>query len=257
MMCHDVTRLLPLYLDSELSPETSFAIAEHLGSCAACQARVERERKLEEEVRDRLTKPAPEDGDAWEQAVRAMASRREAGVRQERRGIAVAAAVGVAALLLAAIIPRAHGELDLARSAATDHARFAIQVAAEDVSRATMDELQAVASRTISGAVHVPAGPPAGYRILKVGRCNLDGAPVAYLIIAGSGEPVSLFLMDRQEMSRFPEAARRLAKDPGGVACDVKDCVFYLAAADELLAFGVGELSAAELERLVLWLLSG
>lgn len=254
MRCPDVVRLLPLFLDSELSPETAYAVAEHLERCPACLARVGRERGLEEQIRARLMEAAPDDAAAWDGAMRAVA-RQKAPARWGRMTGWVAAAA--AALLLAAFLPRAHRELDLAGSAAADHSRFVTEAADEGLPPATLDELEAVAGRIFRTARPVPRNLPAGYRLLKVGRCTLDGAPVAYLVLAGSGEPVSLFLMDRGELARFPGAAGRLAKDPGGVACEVKGRAFFLAGAPDRLACGVGRLDPAELERLVLWLLRG
>jgi hypothetical protein len=63
--------------------------------------------------------------------------------------------------------------------------------------------------------------------------------------------------MDRRELSRFPDAAERLAENPAVVTCDVKGRAFYLAGVPDFLACGVGKLGVADLQRLVLWLLSG
>lgn len=254
MMCHDVTRLLPLYLDSELSPETSFAIAEHLEVCPTCDARAENERGLELSIRSRLLVPEPEDTAAWDTATGGV---RRGLARSPVRRVALVAAAAVAVVLLATLAPWTHRELDMARSAAADHGRFITEVAEEDVPSATLDQLEVVTTRTLHGSLQVPAALPAGYQLVKVGQCTLDGAPVAYVILTGGGEPVSLFLMDRSELSRFPGAAARLAKEPTGVACDVKGRAFFLTGAADRLACGVGKLDGAELERLVRWLLSG
>ncbi len=254
MRCHDVVRLVPLFLDSELSPETNYAVAEHLDRCPACLARVEGERRLEERIRARLMESTPDDAVAWERAVSAAAGQRARWRPGRRTGLAAAAA---AALLLAAFLPRAHHELDLAGSAAADHARFVAEVTEEDLPPATLDQLEEIASRTLRGSGTTPSSPPAGYRLLKVGRCTLDGAPVAYLILAGSGEPVSLFLMNREDLRRFPGAAERLARDSAGVACEVDGRAFFLAGAGDRLACGVGRLSPPRLRDLVLWLLDG
>ena len=254
MRCHDVTRLLPLYLDSELSPETSFAVAEHLERCPACLARVEGERRLEERIRTRLMEPASDDAAAWERAVRRAAGQGARGRRWHRTGLIAA---GFAALVLAVCLPHIHRELDLAGSAAADPARFVAEVAEEGLPPASLDQLEAIAGRTFRAARPVPPTLPAGYRLLKVGRCTLDGAPVAYLVLAGDGEPVSLFLMERPELARFPGAAGRLAEDPAGVACQVDGRAFFLAGAPDHLACGIGRLAPSRLRDLVLWLLDG
>ena len=48
MSCSSVRRDLHFYLDSELGPDASLAMAHHLESCAACRLRMEGERELEE-----------------------------------------------------------------------------------------------------------------------------------------------------------------------------------------------------------------
>ena len=254
MRCHDVGRFMSLFLDSELSPEINLEIVEHLEQCPSCAARIEGERQLEERMRELLLRSTREDEAAWERAV-GLATRRARGRVLRWRtmsGLALAAALG--AILLGVFWPPSHREMDLARSTYTDHSRFLEEAQEEQFSGASLDDLRHVVG-TLSSALPTPASTPSGYRLLKVGRCTLEGAPVAYLILATKDEPISLFIMDRALLQRFPDASARLAKEPVGVTCQVNGRSFFLTSTASAAACGIGRTEPGALRDLVHWLL--
>ncbi|HTM01593.1 MAG TPA: anti-sigma factor [Candidatus Omnitrophota bacterium] len=51
MDCHEVRDRLGAFLDEELDPVTSHAVAEHVRSCGACAAELERQRRLRDGLR--------------------------------------------------------------------------------------------------------------------------------------------------------------------------------------------------------------
>jgi len=60
MDCHEVRDRLGAFLDEELDPVTSHAVAEHVRTCGACAAELERQRRLREGLRRGLEyHPAP------------------------------------------------------------------------------------------------------------------------------------------------------------------------------------------------------
>ena len=90
MRCHDVSRFMSLFLDSELSPETNLQMVEHLEQCPSCAARIDRERQLEERVRDVLLRSTREDDVAWERAlVRATRAAHRHGLPWRRMSAAM------------------------------------------------------------------------------------------------------------------------------------------------------------------------
>ena len=256
MRCHEAIRLMPLFLDSELSPEVTLEVEEHFESCPECRARLENERRLEDSMRATLFEPDAGDSATWNQAVaRAVRIGRRPSMPAARSLALVAAAVLVA-VFATVILWLPHRELDLARSAAKDHARFVTEVGEEALAPATMRAFLEVGSRTLPPGSTVPTTLPSNYELLKTGQCELDGAPVAYLVIGQHGELISVFLMPRAELRRFPAFAMKLGREKNGVACQIRGRHFFGASTEDVVACAVGRASDAELRRLVRWALS-
>ena len=257
MRCHEASRLLPLFLDSELSPEVTLEMEEHFESCEDCRRRLEAERRLEDSMRATLLEPDPSDAPTWDRAV-ALAA--QAGRRSglSTTWVAALAAAAVFVVVLALVIAGAqHRELDLARSAATDHARFIAEIGEESLPPATMQAFFDVGSRILPRGAFLPAVLPAGYGLLKTGQCKLDGAPVAYLVVGRHGEPISVFLMSRAALLRFPRFAAKLGAETAGITCLVSGRRFFGAADTDVVACAIGRANPAELRNLVRWALSG
>ncbi len=257
MRCHEARRLMHLYLDSELSTESSFEVAQHLEECPDCAAMFERERTLENNLRDRLLERLPGDDVLWDEALRKAGRRSRTGLPRWGSTAFLAAAAAVVAVLVFALWPRVHPDLDLARAAEADHARFLTELAEDEAPPSNLGALGEIVNRTLHGTPSVPAQPPQGYGVIKVGHCRLNGAQVAYVVIARQGEPVSLFLMDRADLERFPRAAVRLAREPDGVICNVSRRSFFARAGSDWVACGVGEIDSVALRSLVAWFLPG
>ncbi len=80
MKCTSVRRRLSLYLDSELGPDTSFAIARHLEGCAPCARRGEGEGKLETLFHAGLGRVDTGERAAWDRALAGALPRRRVPV---------------------------------------------------------------------------------------------------------------------------------------------------------------------------------
>ena len=169
----------------------------------------------------------------------------------------MAIAAMLVAVLAAVILWLPHRELDLARSAAMDHARFVAEVGEEELPRPTMREFLLAGSRTFPPGTTLPAALPVDYGLLKTGQCKLDGAPVAYLVLGQHSEPISVFLMPRAELRHFPAFAVKLGREKTGVACQIAGQRFFGAGGETLVACAVGRARASELQKLVRWALSG
>ncbi len=257
MKCHETLRLMSLYLDSELSSEVTLEVQEHLESCPSCRDRFERERRLEESMRATLLEVEPGDAAIWDRAVRAALR-----IRRQRfstlQKIASLAGVAVVATLIAVhFFPAERGELDLARSAASDHSRFLVEVREEVLPPATLAQFRDAGNRTLPPGTGLPTNLPVGYRLLKTGRCKLDDAAVVYLVIRRGGEPISLFLMPRSELHRFPRFAGKLRGEPTGVNCQITGRRFFGVGNRDVVACAVGRADLAELRDLVRWLVAG
>lgn len=257
MKCHETSRFMSLFLDSELSSEVTLEVQEHLESCPSCRDRFERERRLEEGMRATLLEVGPEDAAIWDRAVRQAVRTRPQRLSTLHR-IASLAGVAVFATLLAVhFFPAEHGELDLARSAASDHSRFLAEVREEALPLATLTQFRDAAKEILPPGTNLPASLPAGYRLLKAGRCKLDDASVVYLVMKDRGEPISLFLMPSSELRRFPRFGDRNGTEPSGVNCRISGRRFFGTGHLGLIACAVGRTDLAELRDLVRWLVAG
>lgn len=257
MRCHEATRLMPLFLDSELSPEVTLEVEEHFESCAECSARLANERRLEESMRAMLLEPEAGDGAVWDHAVALAIRIGRRATKRRRRSVVLATAAVFVAVLAAVMLWLPHRELDLARSAAMDHARFVAEVNEEELPSPTMREFLVAGSRTLPEGTRLPTALPVDYGLLKTGQCKLDGAPVAYVVVGQQGEPISVFLMPHAELRRFPGFALRLAREKSGVACQVAGQHFFGAGNDDVVACAVGRTSTSELQKLVSWAIPG
>ncbi len=248
---------MSLFLDSELSSEVTLEVQEHLESCRSCCDRFERERRLEETMRAVLLEVGPDDAAVWDRAVlQAVRARRQRFSTLQK--IASLAGVALFAALIAIyFFPADRRELDLARSAASDHSRFLVEVREEALLPATLTQFRDTGRQTLPPGMNLPAALPAGYRLLTTGRCKLDDASVVYLVMKHSGEPISLFLMPRGELHRFPRFGDKLRVEPVGVNCQISGRRFFGAASQEAVACAVGRADLAELQELVRWLLAG
>ena len=255
MRCHEASRLLPLFLDSELSPEVTLAMEEHFETCEDCRSRLEAERGLEDSMRAALLEPHPLDAATWDRAAAlAVRSGRRGGLTSTRAVALAAAAVSVVVVGFA-IVGAPHRELDLARSAASDHARFIVEVSEEALPPATMVEFLDSGRRTLPQGTSLPAELPTGYGLLKTGQCKLDGAPVTYVVMGRRGEPISVFLMARDALRRFPRFAKKLDVEPSGVSCQAAGRRFFGAGNRSIVVCAVGRANPDELRKLVGWAL--
>jgi len=257
MRCHETLRLISLFLDSELSSEVTLEVQEHLESCPSCRDRFERERQLEEGMRATLLEVGPEGAAIWDGAVRAAVRTKRQRLPTLQRIASLAGVAAFATLIAIHFFPAERGELDLARSAASDHARFLVEVREEALLPATLAQLRDAGKETLPPGTNLPAALPAGYRLLKTGRCRLDDASVVYLVMGHSGEPISLFLMPRSELHRFPRFGDKLRGEPIGVNCQISGRRFFGTGKRDLVACAVGRTDPAELRDLVRWLLAG
>ncbi len=256
MKCHEVMRLLPLFLDSELSPEVTLGMEEHFEGCAGCRCRLESERDLEASMRSRLLAPHAPRRAAWDRAL-AHAVRPRPIPRLSRGGWgALAAGSALLAVIAVELVTRLPHELDLAGAAANDHARFLVEVREELLPPATMSQFSEIARRVLPRGTAVPGIPPAGYHLLKTGQCKLDGAPVVYLVMGNESGPVSVFLMPRLALARFPGFAARLGAEDGGVNCRVPVGRFFGRGTGSVVACAVGQAAPADLQQIVRWALS-
>ncbi len=201
MRCEEARRFLGPYLDSELDPTTSFEIARHLESCAACRERFEAERKVERAVAAEVCRPEPGDEALFRRAL-------ERGGRPRRRPWAWAAAGALLALGAFALLRRDEG--GLVSSLRKDYRKYQGGGSPLDVVSAEPQSVEGFFREKMGLAVRVPARID-GMELAGGRRCSLRGVPTAFLIYRERGADVSVFVFNADHLDRFPDAGRLAA----------------------------------------------
>ncbi len=105
MNCHDIANTLDDFLDGMLLPEKAAQVQEHLRHCAACSARLARERELRRALRA-LPVEGPSEGFYERALAHAMAHDR----RRPHFMVGTAVAAGLAMLVVGSLVFQPEGE---------------------------------------------------------------------------------------------------------------------------------------------------
>ncbi|MBI4566420.1 MAG: zf-HC2 domain-containing protein [Planctomycetes bacterium] len=240
MNCAKVHRYLTLYLDSELSPETTYEITHHLERCEDCRGRMEGELRFEETFRKIVSKGNAAGNLAWD---RAWA--KTFGWRRRRVVIGLAAAASLALVAGALVMFVPHRETDLALAMLKSHEQYLAGAMGPAVETDDPDRLTNYFSGKFSFAPSL-GRPPGDVKLLGGRCCYLDRSPCAYLMAHAGNTAVSFFLADASQLSAFPEAAGKMKE--GVFRCRAGPFHVLAFRDGNRLVGAIGELSAKHLE---------
>jgi hypothetical protein len=248
MECREIKRYLALYLDSELGPETTFEISSHLGDCTSCRRIAEQEERLEIGIKDTLMHPGAEDEELWKTAIKRSIPSTTRRSRLFRMPYLYAAAAACLAIISFAWHPWSHGELDLAAAVTTEHEGALRRPEHSFRIPGDVDALESYFQESLSPdfSLNVVEASFAGG-----GLCDLNGVKTAHLVWEHSGEPISVFWFASADLSAFPEATARMAREGPAIHCRVEQFEFYALRTASGTFIGVGEVSSTELQKLL------
>ncbi len=211
MNCSDIAQLTPLYLALELDRERAGAFDAHLKSCPSCMQELERQARLDAELREAVAWE-PVDAGSVERRVRERIAA-EAGVGARRSPLPrrwVVAAIGVAAALL--LVAAGYRGLlgprvaPVYADAALDHRLEVVQKAPRPW-KVDASEVAALAeTQGIPMSVPVALGSGA-YRLERAKLCFLDGRIFLHLVYSDGTQEFSVYLRQRGAES-LPGRAR-------------------------------------------------
>lgn len=251
MKCPKVKAYLHLYLDSELSPETTFEIAQHLDECEPCRALASGEQRLESLLRERLVQSAPDDSQMWGRAVRqAIPINRFAASLSTRviYGLAAVLVLSAGAILWSRYF--SHGELDLAEAVANAHTEviedskhtFAVTGESSRVDSFFREQLSARFDMNLSGLDNC--------RSLEGSICDVQGVKTAH-IVCDADTSVSLFWMSASDLSAFPAALARFEKEGPYIHCTVQPYEFCAFRDHGAVIVGIGSVPETQLRSIL------
>jgi anti-sigma factor (TIGR02949 family) len=202
MTCDDMRERLSEWVDGELSPDVTVAVAAHLDTCAICRARADSMRALKHAIARLPSRESPPV---------ALRARIDALRFTPPRRVLLAGALTVAALVAFALVTSLYlngrnrpGASLSADQLVADHLR-SIAEPAEIVS----DDPHEVARFFAGHLSFAPVVPRLGGSALKGGRlCTLAGRRSELLFYDVNGETVSLFVANRGLAGPGCEASR-------------------------------------------------
>jgi anti-sigma factor RsiW len=210
MNCDEARRHWNLYHDSEGDADLFFRINEHLAACPACAEWFYRESLLEDRVEETL-RPGEATPELWRAIVL------HAGVEQPqpvRRWFVPAWFTALAASLLLAIggwllfgqSQTASADLpDLAKVTAEYHEKFADGTKPVAFASGSDLEVEHYLRGEVNFPVRCPPRSDSGFLVRGAGVCRNPGCDLVYLVGHVEEAPVSVFVLSRGELKRFPE----------------------------------------------------
>ena len=203
MSCTSCERVLPIlrdYVDRELDVARAETVERHLASCPSCAARVQAELELKQALRSRVrVGPAPAglSGQILRTLRREEAREGQQG-RFSRQRLALAGAVGQAAVAIGSRFWQASGPSRLTSELIDDHIRYLVSAVPAEAGTADPRAAENWLEGQLNLAVPVPQFGSGGPRLLGARRCYVLDRQVALLFYDDAGSRLSLFAMDGQ-----------------------------------------------------------
>jgi anti-sigma factor RsiW len=206
MTCAEARDNWMLYLDSEGDAALHLQVGEHLGRCPDCAGWFARRRRLEDEVNARL---------AAGEASPAVWGRVLAGAglapRRRRPRLLLAGAVAAVAAC-AALVWLTWPAPELGREAARLHRGWLAGEVRPDFASTSELAVDRYFKAHAPFRVHCPPRSDVRFAVEGAGLHPLaDGHPAGYIVGRVEGAPVSILVLDRRRLARFPRDEGRLA----------------------------------------------
>lgn len=201
MNCGDIKELAPLWHSGELEIERRGEFEAHVADCAACEAELREQWKIDQHLRETI---AAEPADT--RAIEAQVKRCIARANIQRWAIpGLAAAAALIAIVLWRAPKAQPANPAIFADAARDHTAELINHAPRRW-RADPSELNTIEKSQGINDTDVKALEATGYSLQRARICRLGGAPWMHLVYARGGREFSVYMRVREDHA-VPEAA--------------------------------------------------
>ncbi|MDA1052396.1 MAG: zf-HC2 domain-containing protein [Planctomycetota bacterium] len=251
MNCEQTRQHWHLFHDSEGDAELHQRINEHLSMCPECARWFFQQSQLEEAVTETL-RQGERTADMWDRISRRAVSTEPTAARSRYLlgGILVLAASMLIVVSLVFWNAADGSSRDLTTLSVGLHEKLA--TGREDVkfSSGSHIEIEEYLRRQVTFPVRCPPREDAGFHAAGGGVCKFDQAPVAYVVGQVGGQRVSVFIMSRESLSRFPEQQAALQRRQI-VSQQRGDCEVVMGEVNENLVLVVGRVTTDQLDRVL------
>ncbi len=252
MNCNEARQHWDLYHDSEGDPALHFQINELLAVCPACAQWFAQQSRLEHLLTEKL-KSGPPTADLWERVLAGAGLKRPT---PSRRWLLLASVATCAAA--AAVVLLAWGKLffpgppaqDLARLSADWHARLSRGVEPVQFQSESDLAVEAYLRKRVAFPVRCPPRKDAGFAVYGAGTGELGGQSAAYLAGAVDSTPVSIFILHKDSLDKFPDQLRAVRRE-NPHRCREGDYQMVLRVIDRNAVVAVGRAPPDSLEKVL------
>jgi len=216
MNCEHIRRHWDLYHDSEGDAELHWNISQHLDNCAACAEWFSKQSRLEDLLSEKLN-TLPPDGELWAGVLGNAGLSRPATTRRWFVFSSLATLAASVLLLVAGAwlwqVDR-HGDASsLSKLAATWHGHWTAGEIRPPFESSSDLEVEDYLLQEVNFPVRCPPRKDSGFAVQGAGTCHLDDESTAYVVGHVDEEPVSLFILSRNSLARFPHQQEALSRE--------------------------------------------
>lgn len=254
MKCHETRKLFPLYYDSEGDAEVQLQIGDHLGMCPDCARWFFEQGRLEDTLVRKLREGQPTKP-MWDRIGSQCVSSEPVAERHWTRfnvSLFLAACAAMIIIGVWYLDKDAHDfpQPDLTGLSVALHEDLASGREAVKLASRSPTEVEDYLQKEVSFPVRCPPRDDAGFQLEGGGVCHFNTDPVAYVVGEVNGRRVSVFILPRESLVRFPplrEALRGHATffDRRG------DCGVVIKEIDQNLVLVVGSIESQQLMRVL------
>jgi len=255
MNCEQAKQHWHLFHDSEGDAELHHQINEHLAMCPDCARWYFQQSRLEEAVVDRLRVGQPSKL-MWDRIRSQCVDKQTSAGRQWpfARGV-----IGLAALIVVAIVGMlwygaagagSGGGPDLAKLSVALHGDLASGREALKLSSRSPREVEDYVRARVSFPMRCPPREDAGFQVAGGGVCHFENDPVAYVVGDVDGQRVSIFIMARESLAKYP-AQHEMLRRQGAWSDRRGSCGVAMGELDQNLILVVGQMDSRRLTRVL------
>jgi len=254
MNCEEARRHWSLYHDSEGDSELYVQINDHLAHCPACAEWFHQESHLEGLIAQRLQDGAPT-AQLWQAVLQGAGIQRPRPVRRwvlfgGMGGTLLAVAAGLLVAAWLGVFSAEDAAPDLAYLAAGQHEQLAAGNLKFDYSSTSDLAVENYLRSRVNFPVRCPPRRDTGFAVQGAGVSQLAGQATAYVFGSVDGRPVSVFILSRDSLSKFP--AQQRAVRNGVIHRDCPGAVdMLLAEIDQNVVLVIGPVGPQRLSRVL------